>query len=63
MSTWRLTATCEHCVDYKVSPEQLVYGRLPPCTCKAESEAIGRRGSWSSERRTMRRFQRQLRTL
>jgi hypothetical protein len=63
MSNWRLTATCEHGVDYKVSPEQLAYGRLPPCTCKAESEAMGRRGSWSSERRTIRRFQRQLRTL
>lgn len=62
MSNWQLTATCEHGVDYKVSPEQLARGFLPPCTCKAESEAMGRRDSWSHEWRTMRRFRRQLRT-
>ena len=63
MHAWRLTATCEHGVDYKVSPEQLARGSLPPCTCRAESEAIGRRGSWSQERRTVRRFRRELRSL
>jgi len=63
MTNWRLTASCEHGVDYKVSPEQLAGGSLSPCTCQAESEAIGRRGSWSGEWRTMRRFRRQLRIL
>jgi hypothetical protein len=63
MSNWRITATCEHGVEYKVSPEQLAWGSLPSCTCKAEVEAMGRRGSWSRERRTMRRFRRELRTL
>ena len=63
MVSWRLTATCEHGVEYKVSPEQLARGSLPPCVCAAESEAMGRRGSWSGERRTMRRFRRQLKTL
>ena len=63
MSNWRLTATCGRGVDYRVSPEHLAYGRLPPCTCKAESDAMELRGSWSSERRTMRRFRLQLRTL
>jgi hypothetical protein len=63
MSNWRLTATCEHGVHYKVSPQQLGRGSLPPCTCKAEVEAMGRRGSWSKEWRTMRRLRRELKTL
>lgn len=63
MSNWILTATCEHGVDFKVSPQQLARGSLPSCTCKAESEAMGRRGSWSREWRTRRRFRRQLKTL
>ena len=36
---WTLTATCEHGVSYKVTPEQIARGPLPPCTCKAEVEA------------------------
>lgn len=63
MTYWRLTATCEHGVSYKVSPEQLARGLLPPCTCTAETDAMGRRGSWFGEWRTRRRFHRELRSI
>jgi len=63
MSGWRLTATCEHGVTYKVSPEQVARGSLPPCTCKAEVEAMARRDSWFEEWRTTKRFRRELRRI
>ena len=63
MSGWRLIATCEHGISYKVSPEQLAGGGLPPCTCKAEVEAMGRRSSWLKEWRTRRRFRTQLKAM
>jgi hypothetical protein len=63
MSHWRLSATCEHGVSYRVSPQQLSRGHLPPCTCKAEVDAIGRRGSWFGEWRARRLFHRELRSI
>lgn len=51
MSAWTITATCEHGISYKVSPEQIARGSLLPCTCKAEVKAMARRGSVLSELR------------